>query len=137
MNGFTAAVLLAGATLATVAGCDRGREADNPSGYGAQAGQYTGQPGQGTPGQYGSTPGYGPQAPPSTYGQPTAQTAPPAGQPSPFALPCQSDITCGSHKCNLSVGKCAWPCAASSDCANGFGCVGAGGPTAMCIPGAP
>ena len=137
MSRLIAAGLVAGASLVATAGCDRGREPENPGAYGAQAGQYTGQQPPPPPGQYGGTP----YAQPASYGTPSAyggqQTAPPAAQPSPFALPCQSDITCGSHKCNLSVGKCAWPCAASSDCASGFGCVGAGGPTAMCIPGAP
>lgn len=138
MSRIPVAVLVVGATLVAAAGCDRGREAENPAGYGAQPGQYTGQQPQGAPGQYGSTPAYGGQyggaPPPPAYGAPQAA---PASQPSPFAVPCQSDLICGAHKCNLTVGRCAWPCAASTDCAAGFACVGAGGPTAMCIPGAP
>ena len=78
------------------------------------------QPGYGAPG-----PGQYPQAQP-------AATAP----ASPLAIPCQNDLICGTHKCNLQAQRCAFPCAANTDCASGFSCMGAGGPTALCVPGA-
>jgi hypothetical protein len=136
------ALLAAGLVVALVPACSRGRDADDPSEYNQQQPGY-GQPGYGQQPQPGyGQPGYGqPQGQPG-YGQPQAQPVPqqappPAtgAQPSPLALPCQSDVTCGTHKCNTQVGKCAFPCAANTDCAAGFSCMGAGGPTAICIPG--
>lgn len=131
--------------LALGAACTRGREADDPSAQPAP--NAYGQPqgyGQAPPG-YGQQPaGYGqPQAPGTQpqgygaqpYGQPQAPAAPPTVAPSPFALPCQNDSICGTHRCNLSTGRCALPCAANTDCAAGFSCFGAGGPTAICMPG--
>ena len=135
MKTLASVALAAGFVVTMLPGCDRGREAEDPSeqqGYGQPPpGQYGGQ----QPGYGQQQPGYGQQQPPAgQYGG--QQPAPAAqGQPSPFALPCQSDITCGTHKCNLQMQKCAWPCASSADCAAGFSCMGAGGPTAMCIPG--
>jgi hypothetical protein len=79
-----------------------------------QQGQYPAQPGQ-----------YPPQGQPA----PSATTA------SPLALPCQNDLICGTHKCNLTTQRCAFPCTANTDCAAGFACMGAGGPTALCVPG--
>jgi hypothetical protein len=126
-----------------IAGCER--EPEDPSGYGQPTGydqygnpiyaqptggyaQPTGgygqpypQPGYPQPGQ----PGY----PQPGYPQPTATAA----QPSPLALPCQNDFTCGTHKCNLQAGRCAFPCAnAATDCAAGMGCM-----AGLCVPGAP
>jgi hypothetical protein len=113
-------------------------------GYGQPPAPGYGQPGYGQPayGQpppagYGqpAPPGYG-QPPPAGYGQP-APTAPPAATaaPSPLALPCTSDMVCGTHRCNTQTGHCAFPCTATTDCASGFSCMGAGGPTAICVPG--
>jgi hypothetical protein len=144
MKTHACAALATGLLVLLVSSCSRGRDAEDPSEYGAQGqpGQYGGQQGgygQPPPGQYGGQPyGQQPQAP-AGYGQP--QPAPAAGQPaaggqpSPFALPCQSDATCGTHRCNVAAQKCAWPCASNADCTAGFSCMGAGGPTAMCIPG--
>lgn len=153
---FGALVLLAvGALALTSIGC-RGRDAEDPSQLDQQGNAY-GQPapygqqqpyGQPPPGQYqqpyGQPAPYGqPQQPygqpaPGQYQQP-GQPAPgqpaPAAAPSPLALPCQSDMTCGTHKCNLTTGRCAFPCAANTDCAAGFSCMGAGGPAAICVPG--
>jgi len=84
-------------------------------------------PQQGT--QY--PPGYAPQQGGAPQPVPTATVA-----PSPLALPCQNDLICGTHKCNLQSQRCAFPCAANTDCASGFTCMGAGGATAICIPGA-
>lgn len=140
-----------------VTACDRGRGADDPSvqqgQYGAPQGQY-GQPQQGYPPQGYQQPqqGYPPQGyqqPPQGYPQQPQQGYPqqpqqgypqqpqpaPAAAPSPLALPCSSDITCGTHRCNAQTGRCAFPCASNADCAGGFSCMGAGGPTAICVPG--
>jgi hypothetical protein len=150
--------LFAALALAALAGCERGRDAEDPSGQGYDPSAYGQQPyGQQPYGQqpytqpaygqqpYGAQPGYGqqPYAPPgygtaSTYGQPAPAVQPTAtAAPSPLALPCTSDFTCGTHKCSPQTGRCAFPCAASTDCAAGFSCLGAGGPTAICVPGAP
>jgi hypothetical protein len=115
------------------AGCERDREAEDPSGYGAQPTGYDqygnptyGQPGYGQPQGY-PQPGYGQQQP---YGQPQP-TATSTAQPSPLAIPCQSDFICGTHKCNLQVGRCAFPCGdANLDCAAGMGCL-----NGLCVPG--
>ncbi|MBM4360339.1 MAG: hypothetical protein FJ096_19710, partial [Deltaproteobacteria bacterium] len=90
------------------------------------------QPGYGQP-----QPGYGQPQP--GYGQP-APTATAPAQPSapanPLALPCQSDATCGTFKCNMQTGRCAMPCTNSqTDCQAGMACLmGMCGPA---IPGAP
>jgi hypothetical protein len=133
---------LAGVGLFTVA-CER-EEPEDPSGYGQQPTGYDqyGNPVYGQQGQQGQQgygqqpqPGYGQQPQPG-YGQQPApgygqQPAPQAAQPSPLALPCQSDFTCGTHKCNLQVGRCAFPCAnAQTDCAAGMGCM-----SGLCVPG--
>lgn len=154
----TAARNVAAAAIAAlfVAACMEGRQAQDPSqqqqydpnnpyaqpqpsaydpnAY-AQQNPY-GQPGmQGQPGAYpqGTAPqqGY-----PSSPGQ-LPQNQPAAAAPaSPLALPCQNDLICGTHKCNLTTQRCAFPCTANTDCAAGFTCMGAGGPTALCVPGA-
>jgi hypothetical protein len=122
--------------MALVVACERDRGAEDPSGqptgydqYGnptyGQPGYGQQQPGYGQPG-YGQ-PGYGQQQP---YGQPQP-TATSTTQPSPLAIPCQSDFICGTHKCNLQVGRCAFPCAdANADCAAGMGCL-----NGLCVPG--
>src|SRR5262249_20391484 len=105
-------------------------------GYGQpQPGYSQPQPGYGQP-----QPGYG--QPPPAYGQPQPGYSQPGAAPantaapSPLALPCQNDMVCGTHKCNLQTGRCAFPCASNADCAANFSCMGAGGPTALCVPGA-
>lgn len=97
-------------------------------GYPPPQGQY---PQQGYPAPQ-PTPGYG-APPPGQYPQGAPAATAPA---SPLALPCQNDLICGFHKCNLTTQRCAFPCTANTDCASGFACVGAGGPTAICAPGA-
>jgi hypothetical protein len=154
VTAFVGAALVLGLL---VTACDRGRGADDPSQqpqYGQpQQGGYPPpqgyqQPQQGYPQQgYPQQPQQGypqqgyPQQPQQGYQQPQQgypqqpQQAPPAAAPSPLALPCQSDITCGTHRCNPQTGRCAFPCASNADCAGGFSCMGAGGPTALCVPG--
>ena len=138
MHAAAVAALTMGA-LGVLTSCG-GRDAEDPSdqqgqygAYGQQPGQYGQQPGYGQqqPGYGQQQPGYGQQQP--GYQQPAAQ--PTAAPPSPLALPCQNDMICGTHKCNVQTGRCAFPCAAPTDCAGGFTCMGAGGPTAICVPG--
>jgi len=159
----TAARNAAAAALAAllVAACWEGRGAQDP----AQQPQYDPnnpyaqqqQPGYGAPNAYGQ-PGAQGQYPPGAYpapqgsypqqgAYPQQQGAPAPGQypgpqaassapASPLALPCQNDLICGTHKCNLTTQRCAFPCTANTECAAGFTCMGAGGPTALCVPGA-
>ena len=48
-----------------------------------------------------------------------------------FAATPASDFICGTHKCNLQVGRCAFPCAnAATDCAAGMSCL-----SGLCVPG--
>ena len=112
----------AGLLSVLAAACTEGRTAQDPS---QQQQPYDpnnpyAQQGQYPQGQY-----------PQQQPQPTA-TAP----ASPLAIPCQNDLICGTHKCNLTTQRCSFPCAANTDCASGFTCMGAGGPTALCVPGA-
>lgn len=144
-----------------VAACTEGRNAQDPSQqpqqpydpnnpYAQQQQQY-GQPAPyGQQGQYPQQQGYPQQGYPQQgypqQGQPYPQQQPgqyPQGAPtatttaaSPLALPCQNDLICGAHKCNLQSQRCAFPCTANTDCAAGFACMGAGGATAICVPGA-
>ena len=96
-------------------------------------------------------PGY-PPAPAATYSQypqqappaPTAppQTAPPpvpppaaSGQmavPGPIATPCQNDVPCLTHRCNVQYGKCAFPCQSAVDCIAPNQCI-----AGVCMPSAP
>lgn len=151
MTGSRRFVLLGLATLGlAVVACDR--DAEDPSGYPQPQGydQY-GNPvyadpnnpyGQQQPG-YGQQPGYpqpGYGQQPQPYPQPystvpgpgTAPAPAPTTPPSPLALPCQSDVVCGTHKCNLQAGRCAFPCGGAQDCASGMGCL-----NGLCVPGAP
>jgi hypothetical protein len=100
------AVLLSG--LALVA-CKKSEEEPPPQ-------QPYNQPG------YGQQPAYGQQP---TYTQQPVQTAPQTTQPAPqstlstpgpAALPCQTDATCITAKCNTAYGKCTFPCQNDNDC---------------------
>src|SRR5262245_24164475 len=136
MNKLAPFVIAFGSVALLAASC-RGRDADDPS---QQQQPYGQQPyGQQPYGQqpYGQQP-YGQQpAGQAPQGQPQQGQPAPAGAaaPSPLALPCQNDMICGTHKCNTQTGRCAFPCTANTDCAAGFSCMGAGGPTALCVPG--
>ncbi len=146
----TTAVMSVGAAALVLSACDRDQGAQDPSNvqgqpvgydqygqpiYPPQPGGYPPQPG-GYPPQPGGYPpqpgGYPPQPggyPPQPGGYPPQPA--PASQPSPLSVPCQSDFTCGTHKCNLQVGRCAVPCANSqTDCAAGMACV-----NGVCFPG--
>jgi hypothetical protein len=90
-------------------------------------------------------PGYAPTAAPPGYPPPPSQPYPaqpgyppapaPAGTmatPGPLAMPCQSDSSCLTAKCNTQYGKCAFPCQSAADCAAGNGCNPMSG---LCLPG--
>jgi hypothetical protein len=109
-----------------------------PQPYGQQP--YGQQPyGQQPYGQqpYGQQPGY-PQQPGAV---PTAPAPAPTAATvarSPLAPPCQSDSPiCGFFHCDVQAQKCAMPCGSNADCVQGSSCLGAGGPTAICVPGMP
>ena len=57
--------------------------------------------------------------------------------PGPTALPCQSDSSCMTHRCNMQFGKCAFPCLSDADCIQGSTCFVGGGALAACIPKPP
>jgi hypothetical protein len=91
---------------------------------------YPAQPQPGYPAQ--PQPGYPAQPQPYPAPAPAAVPAPAAGatsQPSAVAFPCQADVQCLSHRCNLQVGKCAWPCQSADDCQPGFQCI-----SPACVP---
>src|SRR5690242_8471926 len=126
-----------------VAACTEGRGAQDPSQQQYDPNNpYAQQQAPGAYGQQGPYPqqGYPQQQPYPQQGQPVPGQYPPQAQPtatapaSPLALPCQNDLICGAHKCNLQTQRCAFPCTANTDCAAGFACMGAGGATAICVP---
>ncbi|MDC0749087.1 hypothetical protein [Polyangium mundeleinium] len=141
-HGFSGGLGLAAVLFFTACG---GSQADGspPTVEGGNA--YAPTAGQGTvAGQqapYGPSTPYGtaPQGQVAGYGQP--QAAPTGTTPPPSALsPLCSEATaivCGGHRCNAQVGRCAMPCGSAQDCNPGFSCLGAGGPTAICVPGGP
>lgn len=66
---------------------------------------------------------------------PAGSVAPPAGKlttPGPSALACQNDTPCMTHRCNLQVGRCAFPCETDNDCMPGNYCYK--GPLPACLP---
>lgn len=71
-------------------------------------------------------------APPPTA-RPSAAVPGELASPGPTALSCQADAQCLGHRCNLPAGRCAFPCAADSDCVAGATCFLGGGPAAFCI----
>lgn len=133
-----------------VGACSKKEETPPP----AQPGQYPGyqQPGYPATGQPQQQPGYPAQQqpghPPQQQSQPQQQpgypaappapdtTAPaggaPTSQPSAIAFQCQSDVQCLTHRCNVQVGKCAWPCQSNDDCQPGSQCV-----APACVPALP
>jgi hypothetical protein len=68
-------------------------------------------------------------APAPTAVAPGAASAGGLSQPSPMALPCQSDAQCLTHRCNTQFGKCAWPCQTDNDCVAGNHCM-----AGACVP---
>lgn len=130
MKHASSLVALTLATAFLAAACSKDEDVQDPSNVQPGYGQYPqGQYPQTAPGQYPQTaPGQYPQTAPGQYPQ---QPATPATAASPLALPCQSDGgVCGTHKCNLTTQKCAFPCAAPTDCMDGFTCM-----AGVCLPG--
>ena len=138
------AATLGVATMCFIGACSKNEEQPPP----AQPGQYPAyqqQPGYPPAGQqqqypqqqqpqYPAQPTY-PQQQQPYPAQPAAPGAAPAGttsQPSAVAFPCQTDVQCLSHRCNVQVGKCSWPCQSNDDCQPGFQCV-----TPACVPTLP
>jgi len=128
----TGSVTAAAVLLIAFAACKK----DDPPPQNPQGWQQ-GQPGYGQP-----QPGY-PQPAPTGYPQqpaPTAPMPPPAAtpaaatgmNPSPQGFPCQADIACGTHKCNVQAGKCSFPCQTAADCLSGMTCV-----APICVPTLP
>ena len=130
------------AATCLVGACSKAEEQPPP----AQPGQYPAYPAgqqqypQQQPGYPAQQPGYPPAQqpgypaapPPPAPGTPPPATGAPTSQPSAVAFPCQTDIQCLSHKCNVQVGKCSWPCASNDDCQPGFQCV-----APACVPALP
>jgi hypothetical protein len=133
------------ATMCLIGACSKNEEQPPP----AQPGQYPAYQQQPQPGypaagpqQYPQQqqPGYPAQQPypqqQPTYPAAPAPGAPPAAgapsQPSAVAFPCQTDVQCLSHRCNVQVGKCSWPCGSNDDCMPGFQCV-----APACVPALP
>ena len=138
------------ATICLVGACSKNEEQPppaQPSPYPAYP-QQQGYPATGQPQQYpqqqqspaSGQPGYPAQSPypqqQPTYPPGAAPGTPaPAGttsQPSTLAFPCQTDVQCLAHRCNMQVGKCAWPCQSNDDCQPGFQCV-----APACVPTLP
>lgn len=130
------------ATLCFIGACSKNEEQPPP----AQPGQYPPyqqQPGYPASGQQ-QYPQQQQQYPQQQYPQqqqpypaqqqpypaaPAPATPGTASQPSAVAFPCQTDVQCLSHRCNVQVGKCSWPCQTNDDCQPGFQCV-----TPACVP---
>jgi hypothetical protein len=81
-----------------------------------------------------------PQAPPS-MAKPSAYAPAPATSasgaptmavPGPLAFQCQNDAPCGTHHCNASYGKCAFPCQSNIDCVAPNTCT-----LGLCVPQEP
>jgi len=44
------------------------------------------------------------------------------GPPTVLGSSCSDDSSCGTHRCNTSARKCAYPCASDCDCQVGYHC---------------
>ena len=78
------------------------------------------------------------QPPPAVPSAPSAAapptTAPATGSatmavPGPLAFQCQNDVPCGTHHCNVTYAKCAFPCQSNVDCISPNNCV-----LGLCVP---
>jgi hypothetical protein len=76
-------------------------------------------------------PRYGEGTAPVLAASPAAPSVPSAAlsTPNPLALGCTTDAHCLTHRCNVAVHKCAWPCQSDNDCMPGNACIA---PT--CLP---
>jgi hypothetical protein len=73
------------------------------------------------------------QAPLARYDAPPPDPAPPdtapMAVPGPLAFACNDDAPCGTHRCNLQYGKCAFPCQSAADCMSPTQCL-----AGLCVP---
>lgn len=53
--------------------------------------------------------------------------------PGPLAAPCANDNECGTHRCNVTYGRCAFPCETHSDCTGGAVCSQGPGLPGLCV----
>lgn len=145
------------AAFAIVSACAKKQDDTQPpntaaTAYGAYPQAYppaTGYPaaaGYPQPGAYPQQPASAPTYPPGQYPAqaPTAPTpavaptatAPASGGtmavPGPLALPCQNDLSCGTHHCNTQYQKCAFPCQSAADCLSPNQCM-----AGLCVPSVP
>jgi hypothetical protein len=127
------AASMAFVALLIAVGCKKKDEGVPPqTGYGGQAG-YGAQPATG----YGAQAGYGTTTPPAATTPTTTPAGTTGGPTAGSGFPCQADATCLTHKCNLTVGKCAWPCQGNNDCQPGNQCMAGLGTCAPAgMPGA-
>src|SRR5689334_19538978 len=146
-NNLLRAATASVAIICSIGGCSKNEEQPPP----AQPGQYP--PYQQQPQQYPAgqqpypaqqqpyppqQPGYPPQQPgyppqqqptyPATPGPSGGTTSPPPG----VKFPCQTDAQCLSHRCNVQLGNCSFPCQSNDDCQPGFQCV-----APACVPTLP
>ncbi|MGA2448380.1 MAG: hypothetical protein ABTD50_06885 [Polyangiaceae bacterium] len=82
-------------------------------------------------------PGPYPAAPAPTSAAPVVAPTTPATSatmavPGPLALPCQNDLSCGTHHCNTQYSKCAFPCQSAADCLSPNQCM-----AGLCVPSVP
>jgi len=144
------AATLGVATMSLIGACSKNEEQPPPAqpgqyppyqqqpGYPAGQQQYPQQqqpyPQQQQPGYPAAQPTYPQQQQPGYPAAPAPGAAAPGtpSQPSAVAFPCQTDVQCLSHRCNLQVGKCSWPCQSNDDCQPGFQCV-----APACVPTLP
>jgi hypothetical protein len=74
-------------------------------------------------------------APPAATQSPAPAPMPSPAAPGQMAAPgalasqCQNDLPCGTHRCNVAYGKCAFPCQTNVDCLAPNTCM-----TGFCVP---
>jgi hypothetical protein len=73
---------------------------------------------------------------PTNYNPPPANTMPVGGlPPAPLSPACQQpEGTCGWARCNMTAGRCAFPCNSDAECIQNARCIGAGTSFAVCAP---
>ncbi len=78
-----------------------------------------------------------PLTPATPYPTAPYPTGPAAGgvQPAPLSPACQQpEGTCGWARCNMTAGRCAFPCNSDAECIQNARCIGAGTAFAVCAP---
>ncbi|HEU4406447.1 MAG TPA: hypothetical protein VFS43_14375 [Polyangiaceae bacterium] len=72
---------------------------------------------------------------PATYTPPPPATPVGGLPPAPLSPACQQpEGTCGWARCNMTAGRCAFPCNSDAECIQNARCVGAGTSFAVCAP---